>query len=132
VQLQPGTGIAVSVTVRQQGLSFPGWVRRNKPENNQIVPVKKEGIMKLNVKALAITSAILWAGVLLFVGIIHLAGGGSYGAAFLKMVASFYPGYDAIPTGAQLIILVLYGAVDGAICGFLFAWVYNLFAGSRG
>jgi hypothetical protein len=86
--------------------------------------------MKLSVKALAITAAILWAGVLLLVGIIHLING-TYGAAFLEMVASFYPGYNAVPTVGQLIILVIYGVVDGLICGFLFAWIYNLFAGSR-
>jgi hypothetical protein len=40
-------------------------------------------------------------------------------------MASVYPGYSASPGIGQVIIGTLYGAADGAICGALFAWLYN-------
>jgi hypothetical protein len=86
--------------------------------------------MKLSISGLAIASALLWGGGLLFVGVLNMRVP-SYGVAFFQMMSSVYPGFKASPTIGDVIVGTLYAAVDGAICGFLFAWLYNLFAGSR-
>ena len=51
-----------------------------------------------------------------------------YGGAFLNFAASIYPGYN--PTGhvGSAIVGTLYGLVDGAIGGAIFAWLYNRFS----
>ncbi len=85
--------------------------------------------MKLNVKALAITGALIW-GILamLLTGIANLIWP-SYGREFLQVMASVYPGYHATRSFAQVIVGTLYGLVDGAVCGAVVAWLYNCFAG---
>ena len=50
----------------------------------------------------------------------------SYGATFLEVVSSLYPGYEPGGLG-QVISGTLYALVDGAIGGAIFAWIYNLF-----
>jgi len=83
--------------------------------------------MKLDIKALALASAILWGFVAMFlVGIANLIWP-SYGHEFLKVMASIYSGYDAGASIGQVIIGTLYGLVDGAVGGALFAWLYNCF-----
>jgi hypothetical protein len=84
--------------------------------------------MRLSAKALAITSALLWGGGILFVGVINLASP-SYGADFLTWTSSIYPGFHNSRTFVDVIVGTLYGTFDGACGGFLFALVYNLFAG---
>jgi hypothetical protein len=84
--------------------------------------------MKLSIRALTITAALLWGGGLLFVGVLNLAAP-SYGVAFLQMMSSVYPGFHAARTFGDVLIGTLYALVDGAICGFLFAWLYNGVAG---
>ena len=86
--------------------------------------------MKLSISGLAIASALLWGGGLLFVGVLNLMVP-SYGVAFLQMMSSVYPGFKASPAIGDVTVGTLYAAVDGAICGILFAWLYNLFVGSR-
>ncbi len=82
--------------------------------------------MKLNIKALAIASGILWGSAMLFTGLANMMWPG-YGAAFLAAISSIYPGYE--PGGlAQVINGTLYAVVDGAIGGAIFGWIYNLFA----
>jgi hypothetical protein len=44
-------------------------------------------------------------------------------------MASVYPGYDASGTICSVIVGTLYGVVDGAIAGLVFAWLYNLVLG---
>ena len=83
--------------------------------------------MKLSISGLAIASALLWGGGLLFVGVLNLREP-SYGAAFLQMMSSVYPGFKASPTTGNVIVGTLYAAGDGAICGFLFAWLSNVVA----
>lgn len=84
--------------------------------------------MKLNVKAMAISLALIWGILAMFlVGLANLIWPG-YGQAFLDLMASVYPGYKATATFWQVVVGMLYGAVDGAICGALFAWLYNRFA----
>ena len=87
--------------------------------------------MKLSVKGLALAGGILW-GVLgiLGVGLVNLVWPG-YGKAFLDLAASIYPGYHATPSFGQVIVGTLYGFVDGAAGGAIFAWLYNCFSGVR-
>jgi hypothetical protein len=86
--------------------------------------------MKLNSKALALTAGILWALALLLVGAANLIWSG-YGVVFLRLMASIYPGYHAAGSISDLIVGVLYALVDGAVCGLVFGWLYNVFVGKR-
>lgn len=82
--------------------------------------------MKLNIKALALAFAILWGGSLFVMGLANLIWG-SYGQAFLDLMASIYPGYHATRSFGEVIVGTLYAVVDGFIGGAIFAWLYNLF-----
>ncbi len=84
--------------------------------------------MKLSLRALALTSGIVWALALFMTGLINLIWRG-YGDAFLKMMASIYPGYHASGSIGDLIVGTLYALLDGVICGLVFGWLYNLFVG---
>ncbi len=84
--------------------------------------------MKLNIKAFVLTCAILWAAAIFIVGMANLICPG-YGAAFLQVMASIYPGYDGSVTFGSVIVGTLYAVVDGAIGGLVFAWLYNLLLG---
>jgi len=84
--------------------------------------------MKLSVKALAVTAAILWGGCILLTGILNLIWSG-YGVAFLDMVRSIYPGYAGTAGFGGVIVGTLYGVIDGAVCGAIFAWLYNGLSG---
>ena len=46
----------------------------------------------------------------------------------LDMMASVYPGYQATASFGQVLIGTLYGVVDGAVIGAIFAWLYNVCA----
>jgi len=85
--------------------------------------------MKLNVRALAFAAALVW-GILamLLTGLANLIWP-SYGREFLQVMASVYPGYHASRSFGQAVIGTLYGLVDGAVCGVIFAWLYNMFVG---
>ena len=84
--------------------------------------------MKFSLRSLTITAAVLWGAAFLVV-----AGGNllwpPYGAAFLEIMSSLYPGYEAAGTPGSVIVGTLYAILDGAIGGALFAWIYNCFAG---
>ncbi len=86
--------------------------------------------MRLNLKALALTAGILWALAVLTVGIANIIWPG-YGDAFLKAMSSLYPGYKAGPSVRNVFVGASYALVDGAICGLIFGWLYNLFVGKR-
>jgi ABC-type phosphate transport system permease subunit len=86
--------------------------------------------MKLSLRALALTAGILWALALFLTGMTSLIWPG-YGEAFLKMMASVYPGYHASGSIGDVIVGTLYAFLDGAIFGLVFGWLYNLFAGKR-
>lgn len=77
--------------------------------------------MKYDVRAAAIAAGLLWGGVMLLVGIISMVNG--YGEAFVHAMGSVYLGYQATPGG--VFIGTLWGLIDGAIAGALFAWLYN-------
>lgn len=83
--------------------------------------------MKLNVKAMAFTFALVWGVLAMFLtGLANLIWP-DYGQTFLGVMASVYPGYDAIRSFWQVIVGALYGIVDGAVAGAIFAWLYNRF-----
>lgn len=82
--------------------------------------------MKLSIKSVTITVAIIWGAVVFLVGLGHLLSP-DYGTAFLGVVASVYPGYQVGGFGS-VIVGTLYAALDGAIGGAIFAWLYNKLA----
>lgn len=84
--------------------------------------------MKLNLKAFALTTGILWGAVMLLTGLANLIWAG-YGVAFLQLMASLYPGYHADRTFLDLVVGTLYTLVDGAVVGLVFGWLYNTFVG---
>lgn len=86
--------------------------------------------MKLNIKAFVLTCAILWAAVIFIVGLANLIWPG-YGAAFLQVVASIYPGYAVSGTFGSVIVGTVYAVFDGAIGGLVFSWLYNIFLGKE-
>ena len=84
--------------------------------------------MKLNPRALAITLALLSGGCVLLVAVLNSVWPG-YGGAFLNLASSIYPGFH--PGGMRAgVVGTLYAALDGAVCGFLAAWIYNRLSGS--
>ena len=83
---------------------------------------------QLSGKVMALVTAILWGGCLLLVGLINLAAP-AYGTDFLRMMSSVYPGLHATRTVGEVIIGTVYGFVDGAIGGYLFALLYNWIKG---
>lgn len=80
----------------------------------------------MNIKALGFSIAVLWGGCLLLVGLLNFIWP-AYGRVFLEGVASVYPGYEPIPSVREVIVVTLYGLVDGFIGGVILAWLYNLF-----
>ncbi|HTP86157.1 MAG TPA: hypothetical protein VMJ34_04385 [Bryobacteraceae bacterium] len=81
-------------------------------------------------KAIALSSAILWGAAMLLVGLINMADP-SYGGAFLRMMSSIYPGADTSATFGRVLLGTLYGFVDGAIGGLIFGYLYRTLAGGR-
>jgi hypothetical protein len=84
--------------------------------------------MRLNVKALAITGGVLWAACAFLVGSANLIWSG-YGNAMLDLVASVYPGYHGPAGFGSVIVVTMYAAIDGLVCGAVFAWLYNTVLG---
>jgi hypothetical protein len=84
--------------------------------------------MKLSVKGLALTSAIMWGGSIFIMGVLNLIWAG-YGVAYLDMVRSIYPGYAATSGFGGVIVGTCYGLVDGFVGGAIFAWLYNALKG---
>jgi len=81
-------------------------------------------VMKLDVKAMALTFGLLWGGAMLFVGAVNMISG-DYGQLFLAVTASLYPGYYVSRGFGDLVVGASYGLVDGGIGGALIAWLYN-------
>jgi len=81
--------------------------------------------MKLNVKALSLTAGILW-GLTIFIATLWLIVFG-FDGHFIRVLDHFYFGYTFSVGGA--FVGLIWGFVDGAICGAIFAWLYNKLAG---
>lgn len=85
--------------------------------------------MKLNLKALTLTAAIVWGILAVFlVGMANLLWP-PYGEDFLTLLASIYPGYSGETSFGQVLIATGYGLVDGAVGGLVFGWIYNKLSG---
>ena len=80
--------------------------------------------MKLSIKATAASSALVWGGAVLTVGLANLIRP-RYGKEFLQLLASIYPGYHARRTIGDVVVGSGYAVVDGAVGGALCAWLYN-------
>ncbi len=80
--------------------------------------------MKLNVKAFALTCAIVWGvGLFLITWWIILFDGTTGEITF---IGRMYRGYSISPIGS--FIGLLWAVVDGGIGGAIFAWLYNQIA----
>jgi len=86
--------------------------------------------MRVSLKGITLSSAILWGGAILSVGIIHMAVP-SYGSEFLRIMSSVYPGADTAPTLGRVLLGALYGFADGAAAGALFGLLYSSLAAGQ-
>jgi len=78
--------------------------------------------MKLNVKAFALTSGLVWGlGLFMLTWWIIAFGGGATGETTL--IGRVYLGYRISPVGS--IIGLVWAFADGLVCGAIFAWLYN-------
>ncbi len=80
--------------------------------------------MKLSVKGLSISLAVLWGAALFFTGVFYVYNG-VYGEAFLEVCASIYPGFQVQQSFGSVLVGTGYALLDGAVCGAVLAWVYN-------
>ena len=80
--------------------------------------------MKLLIKKFAITCSIIWGFAILIVSTSNLIWP-TYGGEFLTVIASIYPGYEAMQGISSIIVGTLYAIVDAGIGGAIFAWLYN-------
>ncbi len=83
----------------------------------------------MRLRAITAAAAILWGGCMLAVGLINLAAP-SYGADFLRLMSSIYPGFHDSRTIGQVLLGTIYGFVDGAIAGYFFGLLYRWTAGN--
>ncbi len=84
--------------------------------------------MKLSIKKFAFSCSIIWGLAILMVSSANMLWP-DYGNAFLSVVSSIYPGYEAMQGVVSIIVGTLYALVDAAIGGALFAWIYNALPG---
>ena len=80
--------------------------------------------MTLDAKRLAYASAAFWGGSALLVGLINLSSP-DYGREVLELLGSVYPGYHVEPSIESVLVLTGYALADGAVCGWVFGWLYN-------
>lgn len=81
--------------------------------------------MKLDVRAFAITCALVWGiGLFVLTWWVILFDGATGEATLIGRV---YRGYDISAAGS--VIGLIWGLVDGLIGGAIFAWLYNLLVG---
>lgn len=83
--------------------------------------------MRLDLKALALTCAVMWGGLLLLVSLAEMVWP-TYGVEILEIARSIYPGYNGPRGMGSAVVVTLYGLVDGAIGGLIIGWLYNRFA----
>ena len=78
--------------------------------------------MKLNVKAFALTCALVWGVGLFFMTWWVIAFDGGTGE--VTLIGRLYRGYTVSPLGS--VIGLIWALGDGLIGGAIFAWLYNL------
>ena len=83
--------------------------------------------MNLNIKAFGLTCGILWGLTILITTYWVLIG--NSGGTTLALLHKFYFGYSVSWLGG--IIGLIWGFVDGLICGAIFAWLYNKLSGKK-
>jgi len=83
--------------------------------------------MQISAKAFALTAGLFLGGSTCFIGCMNLVNP-AYGAEYLSSISSVYPGFEHSRTIGSVAIGTVYGLVDGAFAGFLFAWLYNAIA----
>ncbi len=86
--------------------------------------------MRLSLKGMTIAGGLLWGGAILFLGLINLVRP-TYGVDFLRAISSVYPWFHVSQSFVDVVIGTIDALIDGAIAGFLFAWLYNLSVGDR-
>ena len=84
--------------------------------------------MKLSIRATTLTMALLGAASMLLVGIVNMIMP-IYGGNFLQMMSSVYPGFHDSRTWLSILIGTVYGLIDGAVAGWIFARVYDWIVG---
>jgi hypothetical protein len=81
--------------------------------------------MRLNVRAFALTSALVWSvGVLCLTWWIIAWEGSTHDVTLLGRI---YRGYNISPAGS--VIGFVWAFLDGLVGGAIFAWLYNLLTG---
>jgi hypothetical protein len=80
--------------------------------------------MKLNVKAFALTCALVWGLGLFLLTWWIIAFDGATGE--VTLIGRLYRGYTISPVGSM--IGLAWASIDGLIGGALFAWIYNFIA----
>ena len=83
--------------------------------------------VKLSVKALALAGALIWGLGVGLAALAHLAFP-RYGAAFLALVSSIYPGFYGGSSFRDALTGTAYGLADGGVGGAALAWIYNWLA----
>jgi hypothetical protein len=81
--------------------------------------------MRLNVKAFALTCALVWGLGLFFLTWWIIAFDGATGE--VTLLGRIYRGYRLSPMGS--VIGLIWALGDGLIGGAIFAWLYNILAG---
>jgi hypothetical protein len=80
--------------------------------------------MKLSIKKFALTCSVFWGLAVLIISTANHIWP-DYGVIFLTVIASVYPGYEAMQGIGSIITGSLYALVDAGIGGAVFAWLYN-------
>jgi hypothetical protein len=81
--------------------------------------------MKLNVKAFALTCALVWGLGLFLLTWWIIAFDGPTGE--VTLIGRLYRGYSVTPIGS--LVGLIWALGDGFIGGAIFAWLYNILAG---
>jgi len=81
--------------------------------------------MKLDVRAFALTSGLLWGVGLFLLTLWIMAFEGATGE--VTLIGRVYRGYSISPMGS--VFGLVWGLLDGAIGGAVFAWLYNRLRG---
>lgn len=92
-----------------------------------------QAIARLRASVMAVTFGIA-GGLILFIAtawllIIGPTGDSEHVGPTLGLLANFFPGYSVTWSGS--VVGLFYGALSGAVAGFVLAFTYNLIAGFR-